>query len=66
MPALSAPGRKAEQRLTSVLCDFNDVSIQTSVSDDLWLAPDDRNRSVVLVLDEQIQRSACGLCRDQS
>lgn len=51
------------QLLTSILADFNGVAIQARWSHDLWLAPDDGNRSVVLVFNEQIHWSACGLCK---
>lgn len=52
--------------LTTILADFNGVSVQTGVSHHLWLAPDDRDRGVIFILDEQIQRSAGGLWREQT
>lgn len=49
--------------LTSVLADFDGVPVQTGRPDDLRLAPDDGDRRVVLVLDEQVQWHAGGLCK---
>lgn len=52
--------------LTSILADFNGVSVQTGIPNNLWLAPDDGDRSVIFILNEQVQRSAGGLCKAQN
>lgn len=52
--------------LTSILADFNGVSVQTGIPNNLWLAPDDGDRSVIFILNEQVQRSAGGLCKAQT
>lgn len=54
---------KGRTGLTSILANFNGVSIKARWSHDLRLAPDDGNRSVVLVLNKQIQWNTCGLCK---
>lgn len=52
--------------LTSILADFNGVSVQTGIPNNLWLAPDDGDRSVIFILNEQVQRSAGGHCKVQT
>lgn len=52
--------------LTSILADFNGVSVQTGIAHNLWLAPDDSDRGVIFILNEEIQRSAGGLCKEQT
>lgn len=65
-PARSQHPVRSGAGLTSILADFNGVSVQTGIAHNLWLAPDDGDRGVVFILDEQIQRSASGLCKAQT
>lgn len=47
--------------LTSILTHFNGVAVKPCIPHSLGLAPDDADRRVVLVLDEQIHGGAGGL-----